>query len=305
MVALKPAFNHLAAKVHFPATRTANSGLGSAFFRPQNSARYLNPQTGLWLSTDPAMGEYVPQAPINDDAKKANQNLAGMGGVFNVVNLHVYHYAGNNPVKYVDPDGRSPGTHEEEQRIKEKYSPQRQRVALEAIPGAAWNRYNDELLPRPSGVYIGEAPQRYHLTIGFDKLLMLADLFPMPHSASFDDIDQSPSFSQYAPRSQANGESVDGMLQVLTFTLDAASRLYEQDDFGAKVGEVSLVYWRNRNGSVVKWNLQQTIRSPATGRLITYALSRQQSRELLNALREADNSALQKTYNKILHVLDR
>ena len=28
-----------------------------------------------------------------------------MGGVFNVVNLHVYHYAGNNPVKYVDPDG--------------------------------------------------------------------------------------------------------------------------------------------------------------------------------------------------------
>ena len=28
-----------------------------------------------------------------------------MGGVFNVVNLDVYHYAGNNPVKYVDPDG--------------------------------------------------------------------------------------------------------------------------------------------------------------------------------------------------------
>jgi hypothetical protein len=29
-----------------------------------------------------------------------------MGGVFNLVNLHVYHYAGNNPVKYTDPDGR-------------------------------------------------------------------------------------------------------------------------------------------------------------------------------------------------------
>jgi hypothetical protein len=28
-----------------------------------------------------------------------------MGGVYNTVNLHVYHYAGNNPVKYVDPDG--------------------------------------------------------------------------------------------------------------------------------------------------------------------------------------------------------
>jgi hypothetical protein len=30
-----------------------------------------------------------------------------MGGVFNTVNLHVYHYAGNNPVKYVDPDGKA------------------------------------------------------------------------------------------------------------------------------------------------------------------------------------------------------
>jgi len=30
-----------------------------------------------------------------------------MGGVFNYANLHVYHYAGNNPVKYVDPDGKA------------------------------------------------------------------------------------------------------------------------------------------------------------------------------------------------------
>jgi hypothetical protein len=30
-----------------------------------------------------------------------------MGGVYNLVNLHVYHYAGNNPVKYTDPDGNA------------------------------------------------------------------------------------------------------------------------------------------------------------------------------------------------------
>jgi RHS repeat-associated protein len=72
-------------------------------------ARYLDPRTSRWISADPAMGDgsYIPSAPINDEAKKRNGNLPGMGGVFNYVNLHVYHYAGNNPVKYVDPDGEA------------------------------------------------------------------------------------------------------------------------------------------------------------------------------------------------------
>jgi len=70
-------------------------------------ARYLDAKYSRWLSTDPAVSDYVPQAPVNDEARKHNQNLPGMGGVFNIVNLQLYHYAGNNPVKYVDPDGRS------------------------------------------------------------------------------------------------------------------------------------------------------------------------------------------------------
>ena len=69
-------------------------------------ARYLDPKTSRWISADPAMAEYIPGAPINDEAKKRNGNLPGQGGVFNVVNMHVYHYAGNNPVKYMDPDGK-------------------------------------------------------------------------------------------------------------------------------------------------------------------------------------------------------
>ena len=72
-------------------------------------ARYLDPMTTRWLSVDPAMyqGDYIPGAPINDEVRRNNNNLPGMGGIYNYFNMHVYHYGGNNPVKYVDPDGRN------------------------------------------------------------------------------------------------------------------------------------------------------------------------------------------------------
>ena len=69
-------------------------------------ARYLDPRTSQWLSADPALGEYIPSAPVDERTKERNQNLPGMGGVYNTVNFQRYHYAGNNPVKYTDPDGR-------------------------------------------------------------------------------------------------------------------------------------------------------------------------------------------------------
>jgi hypothetical protein len=40
-----------------------------------------------------------------------------MGGVFNTVNLHLYHYAGNNPLKYTDPDGNEISIPNEKDRI--------------------------------------------------------------------------------------------------------------------------------------------------------------------------------------------
>ena len=51
--------------------------------------RYLDPKYSMWISTDPALGEYIPKAPIDEEAKKYNQNLPGMGGVFNHINTNL------------------------------------------------------------------------------------------------------------------------------------------------------------------------------------------------------------------------
>ena len=37
-------------------------------------ARYLDPKYSRWLSGDPALSNYIPKAPIDDEAKKHNDN---------------------------------------------------------------------------------------------------------------------------------------------------------------------------------------------------------------------------------------
>ena len=56
-------------------------------------ARYLDPKYSMWISADPALGEYLSGSDI------------GRGGIYNHFNFNIYHYANNNPVKYTDPTG--------------------------------------------------------------------------------------------------------------------------------------------------------------------------------------------------------
>ncbi|MBO5136963.1 MAG: hypothetical protein J6B81_00505 [Spirochaetaceae bacterium] len=64
-------------------------------FERQGTAKELDEETGLyyygtmWISTDPALGDYV------------SKDARGEGGIYNHINLNLYHYAGNNP-NYVE-----------------------------------------------------------------------------------------------------------------------------------------------------------------------------------------------------------
>jgi RHS repeat-associated protein len=61
-----------------------------------HGARYYNPRHSTWLSPDPILSSYM-NGKVN-------------GGVYNSMNLSLYAYGANNPVKYVDLDGNEVST---------------------------------------------------------------------------------------------------------------------------------------------------------------------------------------------------
>ncbi|MBV6494880.1 MAG: hypothetical protein LDLANPLL_02917 [Turneriella sp.] len=71
-------------------------------------ARYYDPRVSVWVSTDPALGEYLPTAKRLTDKEQPfePEELPSLGGVYNSQNLNVFVYAGLNPLRYFDPDGR-------------------------------------------------------------------------------------------------------------------------------------------------------------------------------------------------------
>jgi hypothetical protein len=78
--------------------------------------------------------------------------------VFNYVNLHVYHYAGNNPVKYVDPDGEADiitnnTTREEFDKLNDLSFDNYSGFGPGAWEDAFWNEAQDFFKENPDGAY--------------------------------------------------------------------------------------------------------------------------------------------------------
>jgi RHS repeat-associated protein len=75
-------------------------------------ARYYDPRMSLWVSADPALGEYLPSVwdmlSAQEDGRRyqPDESLPGIGGIYRTLNLGVFVHAHQNPVRVKDPDGR-------------------------------------------------------------------------------------------------------------------------------------------------------------------------------------------------------
>lgn len=62
-------------------------------------ARYYDPKTSLWVSTDPILGRYL------DVSEKDMSSGGGYAGILDSKNMGLYTYCHQNPMIMVDPDG--------------------------------------------------------------------------------------------------------------------------------------------------------------------------------------------------------
>ena len=102
-------------------------------------ARYYDTKYSMWLSTDPAISDFM------------TGSKSGLGGIYNSINFNVYHYASNNPLKYIDPNGRTPSPWEAAQIADDVYNKKSGVIYNEEGEDSGWRRVDMEYLNTNGG----------------------------------------------------------------------------------------------------------------------------------------------------------
>ena len=234
------------------------------------------------------MADYVPSAPLNDEARKRNGNLPGQGGVFNYVNLHVYHYAGNNPVKYVDPDGEViwipmiiaaavvVSVLLRSDTVQSSNPVNRSKVLSQM--NAISNLYYDG---HPQGIMASAKDSNFKtdsIMLRRDPLSAVGISMPMG-SPQPDDY----SNDGYGADAIIKGTSVDAKMG----SLGLANSMMENmtDGHGHMFGDIRLDYTKDR-GSLTSWSIIETTRNPISGKLENSFYTKEQALLFLHTNRE-------------------
>jgi RHS repeat-associated protein len=114
-------------------------------------ARYLNPRFAQWMTTDPALGDYVG---------------GSNGGVHMPPNLALYAYSWNSPATLTDPDGRQVGLppcigHADCAKINLEAARNLSQGATEIVtaPLSLFNRYDTKMGPP---IYINPVTKKFY-----------------------------------------------------------------------------------------------------------------------------------------------
>ena len=202
-----------------------------------------------------------------------------MGGIYNTVNMHCFHYAGNNPIKLTDPDGRFDRMGD--YRIGELVKQYRKNNV--DLPSSAWDLYNPQ---KRSGITIGPEPKYGEIHIGTNILLRIGDVLPTPNDLSFEDLADLP-----------NG------VEMTAFAASILEKAAQTAPDGSYVGTVKLWYEKNSKGECVKWGISLTLRNEK-GQVVTSIYTKSEAMDLMKKLKESGTEKHQKIYEKIQKLFD-